>query len=283
MIKTKNSVAYVPPEFQPHHPFPYPIDNILIFEEWFYRNFNIEKDATERVYLPVFFTSYYVLHQFGQIPAPMISLQNFLNGLDRTKKYFTIVQYDDGILSDISHLDIKVFGMSAGRLDYPLPLLCTPHEHSFLNVNRSIFGSFLGRATHPIRKRLYDKLHNNNYYMSFNNHHLMDYCNILARSIFTLAPRGYGPSSFRIMEALQYGSIPVYISDVHVEPHNIPFDDYGVKISEADVDRTDEILKSFTEADIKQKQMACAEVYSKYYTYLANKKLIIDHLRNELA
>ena len=36
---------------------------------------------------------------------------------------------------------------------------------------------------------------------------------ITLRSIFTLSPRGNGASSFRIFEALEHQSIPVYIYD----------------------------------------------------------------------
>lgn len=34
---------------------------------------------------------------------------------------------------------------------------------------------------------------------------------VIERSNFTLAPRGHGSSSFRMYEALQLGSIPIYI------------------------------------------------------------------------
>jgi hypothetical protein len=39
------------------------------------------------------------------------------------------------------------------------------------------------------------------------------YLNIMSKSRFTLAPRGYGRTSFRLYEALRLGSIPVYIYD----------------------------------------------------------------------
>ncbi|KAJ1465033.1 hypothetical protein T484DRAFT_1866809, partial [Baffinella frigidus] len=36
---------------------------------------------------------------------------------------------------------------------------------------------------------------------------------VTAASVFSLAPRGNGASSFRIFEALEHGSVPVYIYD----------------------------------------------------------------------
>ena len=39
------------------------------------------------------------------------------------------------------------------------------------------------------------------------------YLNVMSKSRFTLAPRGYGKTSFRLYEALRLGSIPIYIYD----------------------------------------------------------------------
>jgi hypothetical protein len=45
---------------------------------------------------------------------------------------------------------------------------------------------------------------------------------IAAQSLFLLSPRGNGATSFRIFEALEHGSIPVYIFDDHC---CLPFSD----------------------------------------------------------
>ena len=45
-----------------------------------------------------------------------------------------------------------------------------------------------------------------------------DYARTLARSKFVLCPRGSGPSSFRLFEALRAGRVPVILSDEWVEP-----------------------------------------------------------------
>jgi hypothetical protein len=120
-------MIYVPEKFRKRHPFPYPPDNNSIFEEWYFDNFDFQEG--EREYLPIFFTGYYVRANFGQDKGAMKALQVFLNRLDRSKKYYTIIQYDGGLLHDVSHLDIKVFSMSGGRSDYPLPLISMPHSN----------------------------------------------------------------------------------------------------------------------------------------------------------
>lgn len=276
VTESKAGMVDVPAQFRPHIKFPYPADNDLIFEEWFYKHFTGER---ERVYLPVFWTAYYVNHNYGKDKKAIADLQTFLNTLDRTKKYFTICQYDDGIMNEVRHLDIKVFGMSGHPIDYPLPLLCKPHKFEY-HVQRDLLVNFIGRVTHPIRSKMLSVLpKTKEYYVSERPHNLSDYCRILARSVFTLCPRGYGQTSFRIMEALQYGSIPVYISDDHILPHNIPFHTYGVQVKESEIGDIVKILgivKDIMPEEIKMRQDAIKEVYQQYFTYEGCREVIFS-------
>lgn len=256
----------VPQEFRPHHPVNYPPDNDLIFEEWFYTK---SHPITEREYLPVFWTSYYCKHKFGQDQRAIAHLQNWLNRLPRDRKYYTISQYDDGILNNISHLDIKVFAPCGNRIDYPIPLLCKPHEYAFPRVKKDIVCSYIGTNNHPIRTGLMKFQQYSGWYISDRPHKLQLFCEVLARSKYVLCPRGYGVTSFRIQEALQYGAIPVYISDKHVIPHN-EFG-YGVLASNVGPELTDMI-----ELDIPR--TPAREAFEKWYTYDANLKLIHDQL-----
>lgn len=271
-------MIYVPEKFQPKHPFPYPPDNICEFERWYFENHDYQQE--EREYLPVFWTAYYCRHKFGQDAGAMKALQVYLNRLDRSKKYYTLVQYDNGIMHDVSHLDIKVFSMSGGRIDYPLPLISQAHDtNNVPNVRRRWFGSFVGTLTHPIREEVINGLpKSEKWLVDYRKHTLHAFCQVLSNSTFTLAPRGFGPTSFRIQEALQYGSIPVYISDEWVIPHNIPFTDYGVLIDAADAHRVHEILTSIPAEEIFRKQAAIPEIYQKYFTYEGNKRLIQEEV-----
>lgn len=213
---------YTPLEFRIKHPFPYPEDNKHEFERWFFDNIQSD-DITGRTYLPIFWTAYWINNNYGKKERGINAMQRYIDGLPRDKKYFTICQYDDGPIVDFKDLDIIVFGMSGGRIDYPIPLLCQPHGYKF-DCKRDIFASFIGGDTHPIRRELVKQFTGNkDCIVNFNKVKLKEYCNILARSVFALCPRGYGKSSFRIVEAIQYGAIPVYISDQFVIPYNSEF------------------------------------------------------------
>jgi hypothetical protein len=62
-------------------------------------------------------------------------------------------------------------------------------------------------------------------------------------SAFVLCPRGAGPSSYRLYEAMQLGRAPVVISDQWV-PHAGPdWDAFCIRIAERDVERIAEVLR----------------------------------------
>lgn len=266
-VREKNLPVHVPSHFQPHQPSNYPTDNVTDFEHWYLLNYS---PHAGRLYLPVMWTAYYCRKKYGKDQGAIDSLQQFLRSLDRTKKYYTIVQYDDGILNDLSMLDIKVYSMSGKPMDHPLPLICQPHE-ALPPVERTIFASFVGRKTHAIREQLDQFKDRSSWYISDRQISLPRYCEILNKSIFTLCPRGYGPTSFRIMEALQFGSIPVYISDEFIEAHNVDFDTYGIAVLPCYINDLPDIL---AQANISELQAAGKLAYELYYTYQANKEII---------
>lgn len=266
----------VPAQYKVKHPSRYPEDNEVEFERWFGENWT-EEDRRSREYLPIYWTGYFVRHRYGRDHSAKQSLQRFINSLNRNKQYYSILQYDSGPLIKLPG-NIKLFAMSGPVIHYPIPLICQPHRYEPEGF-RDIFANFLGGLTHPIRKRLLSYYSNKSGYMVTNHKRSMaEFCGILSRSVFTLCPRGFGESSFRIQEALQYGSIPVYISDKFIFPGNIDFNEYGVVVNHNDVMRLHDILSSFTDQEIKQKQERGRVVYQEIFTYEGCKKLILNNL-----
>ena len=262
----------VPIQWRPAQSFRYPIDNAHTFERWYLDTF-LSGDTRERIYLPIQWTAIYCNNKFGQDKRIIDQLQGYLDKLDKSKSFYTIVQFDDGILNDIDHLDLKIFSMGGGRVDYPIPLLCTPHRPQ-KGVKQDLIANFIGRETHPIRKRIMGLQDKAGFYVSNTPHNLSEYTWYIARSRFTLAPRGYGPTSFRLCEAIQAGSVPVYISDKHILPYNIPFD-YGLKLGPED-----DFVKAIEQADIHWHLQRMREVRD-LFTYTGCKQQILKELANE--
>lgn len=268
----------VPPEFRVRMPFPYPPTNTTIFEEWFYDNYPYQLGETGRQYLPIFFNGYLVRSSFGNDKAAVSKLQTFVDSLSRDRKYFCIHQFDHGTMIDFGDLDIMCFGMSGGRIDYPLPLLCAPHKFN-VGTQKNLFANFVGRNTHPLREKILRGFSGRGIYVSEVNHPLRQYCEILGRSSFTIAVRGVGKTSFRLAEALEYGSIPVYLSDEFIFPHNMDFNEYGVVVQAGDVGNLEKILHSITHEEIERKQKRGREVYNEYFTFEKNRDIILNIIK----
>lgn len=265
---------HIPTQFRFQDKSRYPIDNVEDFEWW------LSNHATnppgDRIYLPITWTAYYKTCKYGDDPVGLHKLQIFLDSLNRKKKYWTVCQWDDGIINDVSMLDLRQYNMGAAG-DYQLPLICQPHAYRpGPRIKKDIFCSFVGRITHPIRDQLvkaYNKLPSPTSYCSTSPHGLTHFCEVLARSKYVYAPRGYGKTSFRICEALQYGCHVIYHSDVHLKPHQLetPVIKY--------INNCDSVF--MTEQDLNPDPSEAIELHSSHFTYAANKELIFKDLINQ--
>jgi hypothetical protein len=171
--------------------------------------------------------------------------------------------------------------MSGQPMDYPLPLICQPHSFQFTE-QRDLLMSFVGANNHPIRDHLirnYGQLSGS--YVTSQRHSLREYCKILARSKFALCPRGYGPTSFRIMEALQYGAIPVYISDNFIMPHSRNFPSVLIGAQETEVLANLPLALEKFEEPLTKIQQAIPRAFTQYFTYEATRDLILENLLHE--
>lgn len=269
-------VQNVPEEFMQEIRFHYPPDNHEIFERWYYHNYN---EPNERLYLPIQWTGTLVNHNFGNDAAIIERLQKYVDGLDRSKKYYTIHQFDLGCMVDFKDLDILVFGMAGGRIDYCLPLLCQPHKFE-IDKPKTLLANFIGRRTHPLRDKMLQMIEGEEgIYVSEMKHDLSSFCSIIASSVFTFCPRGFSGTSFRTFEALQYGSIPVIVTDELLKPHGFEPSEYAVVVSPSQVNgNLPLMLRNMSADDIKIKQLHGKLIYEKLFTYKGNKEKILERL-----
>jgi FkbM family methyltransferase len=263
--RSKRLEEPVPEKFRPMQRRPYPSYSSRTFEEYVYDNYY---GISGRVYLPILWTHYYCVNDYGRDKKAIAELQEFLDGLDRSKSYFSVYQFDSGVMNDVSHLDIKFFAPCGNRVDVPIPLLCEDSGMKF-DCERDLLGSFIGRRTHPVRDTILEKLSGEKgYYVTDQNHGPKLYHGALARSIFAISARGYGLNSFRLTEGVRQGAIPVWVSDVFYDFYGVPFDSYGIKIKLEDAHRIGDILSSFSDSDIALLQKGVSEVRDKFsYEY----------------
>lgn len=280
MASKGKNIVQVPAHLKPMQFSRYPPDNAITFERWYFENWT-GTDDRERLYLPIQWTALYCNNGYGN-SAILQHVQKYIDSLDRSKKYYTIVQYDDGILNNIEQLDIKVCAMAGPRIDFSLPLLCTPHKFNFnaRDTKKIYKASFIGNYTHAMRATMIQQLEGKDgYYVTTQHHSLLDYCKVIAQSQYVLCPRGYGQSSFRIQEAIDFDAIPIYISDEFIFPYNMPAFPFGITmLPDADIDAAINYVEETGQDKIIRK---CIENSKNLFTYSGCKKQILEHLKQE--
>lgn len=81
---------------------------------------------------------------------------------------------------------------------------------------------------------------------------------IARNSVFTLCPAGYGRWTYRFFQAIEWGSIPILLSDDYIKPFSdvIPYDDFSITLPERAIGGIDEVIRAIDPLEIKAKQIA---------------------------
>lgn len=262
---------------QPREERFYPSDNSPCFEEWFLDNYDPSRNKGDRILLPILPTE--LNKRLRRDRYLKREVDHYFRALDKSKKYAIIVQHDDGIKFNTWGIDLKIFGMGC-KGDVQLPLVCQPHKYEFKETGRPIFASFIGSITHPIREQMVKELQGKDgYFISTEHTSLHSYCYIMSQSVFTLAPLGYGFSSFRLCESVQYKSIPVYIANNPLLPTHFDIEKFCVLLRQEDniVDK----LKAISIEEIQQKRRNLENAFESYFSYQAIENTIYKSLNNE--
>ena len=180
-----------------------------------------------------------------------------------------------------------------------IPLLSAEHKlaHSHnisgngnrnLIFERPILASFIGNInTHVIRQQMQRALlKKERIIVEFGNYKEEGdkdrFNELMSNSIFALCPRGVGSTSFRLAEAMEYGCIPVYISDTFSLPFEkkINWDNIILKIKQTEINSLYKILTSKAENHhwLLARQQNIAKIYKEYFTMDACSATILEML-----
>jgi hypothetical protein len=275
-------------------PYP-PAHKGEYLEEYFVRQFLQDEVQYDRYFIPIHWTAVFNykvkegLHKGSENWKLRQALFVSLQGLDHSKKYFTVSTHDDAPQGNFEY-DVKHF-YAGGRSElphtFPIPVIWSGFEH-VPDIQKMIFCSFIGSITHDIRPKLLVPLHKKDGYIISAFEWIQDvpedrqkmFQNILWNSRFTLCPRGYGATSYRMYEAIQAGSIPVYVSDkfVFAWEDELDWSEFCVIIPEDKILETDSILRALTETQVRDMQSRLKEVYPEYFTIPAAYKQIIKRV-----
>lgn len=134
--------------------------------------------------------------------------------------------------------------------------------------------SFLGAsATHPVRERVMALSHPEGQLIDTSaekgaplprQEYRRRYRDGMLDSAFILCPRGGGPTTFRLMEAMIMGRVPVVISDEWVAPTGPAWDEFSLHVPEDEVERIPEMLEE-RRADAGEMGRAAREAWLEWF------------------
>lgn len=274
------------PEWQIH---AYPPYHTGLYMEDFFHDFyeNWARKPRKMRYIGISWTMTY------HIPGGAQNLQRqFLNSLVRGKEpYFTVCQHDEGPGRNTLPANTLVFsagGLYKGPNVVPIPLVCAGIPDAGPGTPKDLLASFVGSDTHPLRQEMCEvmgKVPNVELVLrpcagNFLAGEVRRYLEVMSRSRFTLAPRGYGTTSFRLYEAMQYGSVPVYVSDEHWLPYKGALDwaNLAIIVRPDQVRDLPDILAQVDEDRRLEMVNYAQSVYKDHFTLAGMSRRIMDYV-----
>ncbi len=212
-------------------------------------------------------------------------LQIYLDSLDRNESYFIVCTHDDAPNENLPP-NTLVFGAggNSNKIDVPIPLTCAKHQN-ITDRMKVIPVSFVGSVTHNIRFSLLNELNGKQGVFINASHWSSDVSNekidlfktVTEQSIFSLCPRGYGSTSYRLYEAMQLGAIPVYVSDSHMLPWNdeIDWNEFCIVKNDLSISLLHQELMSMSGTKIRKMQDRLSTVWDEYFSIEATCKQIL--------
>ena len=254
-----------------NYPVYPPYHQGLYLEEYFCKTFQDLEEDPRQILIPVHWTNCYKLTNDRGVPG----LQLALDSLSPDYKYFVVCTHDDAPREKLPP-GTKCYAAGGNAGGTPIPLICSSIPPVDNSSEKDIFASFVGSITHNIRGALYDVLAINKEYFidvkrwtpSISTLAQNNFLDIMKRSDFSLCPRGYGSTSYRLYESMQLDSIPVYISDEFWLPweDEIDWHSFCIFINPHRLHEIDPILSSISDEEKKEMRKAMKLAYNKYFT-----------------
>ena len=93
---------------------------------------------------------------------------------------------------------------------------------------------------------------------------------MINQSHFSICPRGFGPTSFRLYESIQAGTIPIYISDEYFLPFKefLDWQKFSVLLKPRNISSIPKIVnKIINSGDINQMNTNLKNISKKYFNF----------------
>lgn len=258
-------------EFQPDgiaHPYPqynsqYGVEQDILDYLQRHNLTTLDKNNADWIYLPIFWTRWHVNHSWSSWGRDI--LQDYVDSLNlEYDKVFTVCQYDDGPIVDLKAATIFLSSRKTEK-GIDIPLLASPLERKKQWKDKTILASFAGIfSTHPFRQIMANSLKDNKNVALYNgNYGTEHFVNLMENSQIALCPRGYGGSSFRFYEAMQFGTIPFLIGDIDTRPFKQYIDWNSCSFYLDDPNKTKEFLENIDTSKLEEMSRNALDTWDK--------------------
>jgi len=275
------------PNYPPHHTGDH-------LEEFFLKFWRTEGLGSRKL-IPVHWTAVYNYKSkegFGE-NSPNRRLRNelkrYLKELDPNEKYFVVCTHDDAPAEELPPNTI-VFGAggNSSKIDVPIPLTCGAHN-DVGDFVRTIPLSFVGSLTHPIRHMMCQALQGkqgtfisaSEWSSAVEAQKIDLFKQATQRSIFSLCPRGYGATSYRLYESMQLGAIPVYLSDRHLLPWSdtLDWNEFCIVIRPEQFHDILNLTFGASGSEVRKKQEILSKVWDENFSIESTSHHILKRLK----
>jgi len=108
-----------------------------------------------------------------------------------------------------------------------------------------------------------------------------NYAKLMSQATFAFVPRGDCLFSYRLLESMSYGAIPVILSDGWVLPFDrtVQWDEFSIHLPESQGSESVKIFKSFPESRVETLQKSSSEAW---WTHFHSIEAIVDSLLKEI-
>lgn len=219
------------------------------------------------------------------------AIQACLDGLDPKGKYFITCAHADAPKERVPP-DTLVFSAGGKKGDIAIPIMRSPVPIEPA-AEKDIFCSFVGSLTHPVRQRMQEAMKGRPGYLietsdwtpDYADHEKDRFLDTLARSKFALCPRGYGPTSVRLYEAMELRAIPIYIGDTFWLPYTdvVDWESIALMVELEEIETIPERIEAMSEEAITAMAERAYRAYQKYFSLTAGTEHIARIVNGEVT
>jgi hypothetical protein len=192
----------------------------------------------------------------------------------------------------IADIALALFERSLNPNTISMPALPIIFARPVQLGTRPILASFQGANSHPVRQSLQRISNGTSIVVNLvpRARHFgkidavglksdPDYERLLANSTFAFVPRGDALFSYRLLEVMSFGCIPIVLSDGWILPFDrtVPWQEFGLHVHAEAIPRIPQILSRLTPDDILARQEKTLAVYQTHLSSL--EKIVATMIR----